>query len=296
MVDSIVPWIGPWCAAPRRNGSSYLPSCIAEGGCAVLRSTRGVALLTLALINVFTLAAAVILVRVLPVRLAMLKPVQVASRADVQARPVLGGPAGAALPTRSGLDGTLGRVLSSAALGSGVSAVVTDASGQVLWSRDPSQLGAPASTEKVATAVAALDVLGPDAHFTTKVVSGPGHSIVLVGGGDPTLAAGAAPSSGYPQPATLLALAASTARALKAAHRTQVQLAYDTSLYTGPGLAPGWPQSYVSTGDVTDITALEVDQGRVTTSDTPEDADDPTNFRARAVDPAQNAATSFAGF
>ena len=39
-----------------------LQSCTAKGGCAVLRSTRGVALLTLALINVFTLAAGVTLV------------------------------------------------------------------------------------------------------------------------------------------------------------------------------------------------------------------------------------------
>src|ERR1700744_4707353 len=100
MVDSIVPVAPP---LTQRAGLTMLHS---KGGCAVLRSTRGVALLTLALINVFAWAAGVILVRVRPVRLAMLKPVQVASRADVQASPVLGDPAGAALPTSSGLDGT----------------------------------------------------------------------------------------------------------------------------------------------------------------------------------------------
>jgi serine-type D-Ala-D-Ala carboxypeptidase/endopeptidase (penicillin-binding protein 4) len=262
----------------------------------VLRSTRGVALLTLALINVFTLAAGVVLVRMLPIRLDMLKPVQVASRGDVQAHPVLGDATGGTMPTSSGLDGTLGSVLSSSVLGSGVSAVVTDQSGQVLWSRDPSQLGAPASTEKVATAVAALDVLGPGARFTTKVVGGPGSSIVLVGGGDPTLAAGTPPLSQYPQPATLQALAAQTAKALKAAHRHQVELTYDDSLYTGPGLAPGWPGTYVTTGDVTSITSLEVDQGRLTTSGTPEDTDDPTNYRPRSSDPAGDAAQAFANF
>jgi D-alanyl-D-alanine carboxypeptidase/D-alanyl-D-alanine-endopeptidase (penicillin-binding protein 4) len=265
----------------------------------VLRSTRGVALLTLALINVFTLAAGVTLVRVLPVRLAALKPVRVADRGNVQASPVLGtaggGPASAG-PTGSGLDRALGTVLSASALGPGVSAVVADESGQVLWSRSPSQLGAPASTEKVATAVAALDVLGPDARFTTKAVTGPGDSIVLVGGGDPTLAAGAPPLSQYPQPATLQALAAGTAKALKAAHRSRVQLEYDTSRYTGPGLAPGWPDTYVTTGDVTSITSLEVDQGRLTTSGTPEDTDDPTNYRARSADPAAEAAESFGDF
>ena len=262
----------------------------------MLRSTRGVALLTLALINVFTLAAGVTLVRVLPPRLAMLKPVRVADRPDVQASPVLGSTRGGAMPTSSGLDTALGSVLSSAALGTGVSAVVADESGRVVWSRSPGQMAAPASTEKVATAVAALDVLGPGAHFTTKVVSGPGDSIVLVGGGDPTLAAGAPPLTDYPQPATLQALAAATAKGLKAAHRSRVQLGYDTSLYTGPDLAPGWPESYVSTGNVTSITSLEVDQGRLTTGGTPEDADDPVNFRARSSDPAARAAESFGDF
>ena len=145
------------------------------------RSTRGVALLTLAVINVFTLAAGVTLVRVLPDRLAMLKPVRVASRADVQASPVLAGTSAAAVPTSSGLSSALSGALTSSALGPGVSAVVADESGQVLWSHDASQQATPASTQKVATAVAALDVLGPDAHFVTKVVSGSGGRIVLVG-------------------------------------------------------------------------------------------------------------------
>src|SRR5579875_3449693 len=129
MVDSIVSWIVPWRATPRRNGSSYLPSCIAKGGCAVLRSTRGVALLTLALINVFTLVAGVTLVRMLPSRLAMLKPVQVASRPEVGASPAMANATGGAMPTGSGLDSALSGVLSSASLGSGVAAEVADQSG-----------------------------------------------------------------------------------------------------------------------------------------------------------------------
>jgi D-alanyl-D-alanine carboxypeptidase/D-alanyl-D-alanine-endopeptidase (penicillin-binding protein 4) len=253
-------------------------------------------LLTLALINVFTLVAGVTLVRMLPPRLAMLKPVQVANRPAAGSSPAMTSALGGAMPTSSGLDGALSGVLSSASLGSGVSAEVADQSGHVLWSRSPGQMTAPASTEKVATAVAALAVLGPGQRFSTKVVSGPGDSIVLVGGGDPTLAAGQAPLSQYPQPATLQDLAAITARALKAAHRTQVKLGYDSSLYTGPDLAPGWPESYVTIGDVTAITSLEVDQGRLTTSGTPEDTDDPTNFRARSGNPAADAAASFGRF
>ncbi|MGB6583277.1 MAG: D-alanyl-D-alanine carboxypeptidase/D-alanyl-D-alanine-endopeptidase, partial [Streptosporangiaceae bacterium] len=117
--------------------------------------------------------------------------------------------------------------------------------------------------------------------------------IVLVGGGDPTLAVNQFPAQDYPQPATLASLAAATARALKSQGRTTVSVGYDTSLYTGPGLAPGWPQSYVTTGNVTPIVSLEVDQGRLTTAGTPEDSDDPYNLRPRSADPAGVAASSF---
>jgi serine-type D-Ala-D-Ala carboxypeptidase/endopeptidase (penicillin-binding protein 4) len=117
-----------------------------------------------------------------------------------------------------------------------------------------------------------------------------------VGGGDPTLAAGRPPASDYPQPATLLQLAANTAHALRERGVHGVQLGYDTSLYTGPGLARGWPASYVTTGNVTDISPLEVDQGRLTASGKPQDADDPGNFSPRSPDPALEAAQAFAGF
>jgi serine-type D-Ala-D-Ala carboxypeptidase/endopeptidase (penicillin-binding protein 4) len=176
--------------------------------------------------------------------------------------------------------------------------LVTDlTTGQVLYSRDSATGFTPASTTKLATATAALQVLGPDARFTTKVVTGTGHgSIVLVGGGDPTLAAGRPPSSDYPQPATLLDLARQTAHALRERGVTSVQLGYDTSLYTGPGLGPDWSADDVSTGNVSVITPLEVDQGRLTPSGQPEDADDPANFRPRSADPSPQAAQAFAGF
>ena len=61
-------------------------------------------------------------------------------------------------------------------------------------------------------------------------------------------------------------------------------------------MAPGWPESYVTSGDVTQITALEVDQGRLTPAGAPEDADDPVNFRPRSADPVSMAVTSFESF
>jgi D-alanyl-D-alanine carboxypeptidase/D-alanyl-D-alanine-endopeptidase (penicillin-binding protein 4) len=152
----------------------------------------------------------------------------------------------------------------------------------------------PASTTKLATGLAALAVLGQNARFTTKVVRGatPG-SITLVGGGDPTLAVNPFPAQDYPQPATLASLAKATARTLKAQGHRTVVLGYDTSLYTGPGLAPGWPAAYVTAGDVTPIVPLEVDQGRLTAAGRPEDSDDPYNLAPRSQDPAGTAASAF---
>ena len=75
-----------------------------------------------------------------------------------------------------------------------------------------------------------------------------------------------------------------------------MRLSYDVSLFTGPLMAPGWTTSYVTTGNVTPITALEVDQGRLTRSGKPEDADNPVNFRPRSFTPEADAAASFASF
>jgi serine-type D-Ala-D-Ala carboxypeptidase/endopeptidase (penicillin-binding protein 4) len=264
----------------------------------MVRRTRIAAVLTLAMINVFTLAAAVTVARMLPPRLAALRVPSVAVGRVSGAGTVLApGAAAGLLPTASGLRSALASPLSAAALGPQVSAVVADpASGRVLLSEDGGRLSTPASTTKLATSVAALAVLGANATFTTRVVHGASpDDIILVGGGDPTLAVNRFPAQDYPQPATLASLAAATARALKSEGRTSVSVGYDASLYTGPGLAPGWPGAYVTTGNVTPIAALEVDQGRLTTAGTPEDSDDPYNLRPRTTDPAGMAAASFTG-
>ena len=260
------------------------------------RRTRIAAVLTLAMINVFTLAAGITVARMLPPRLAALRVPTVAAGPVDGAGTVLAPPtAGGSLPTASGLRSALAGPLSTAALGPQVSAVVADpATGRVLLSEDGARLLTPASTAKLITSAAALAVLGPNATFTTRVVNGATPDrIILVGGGDPTLAVNQFPAQDYPRPATLASLAAATARALKSQGRTTVSVGYDASLYTGPGLAPGWPQSYVTTGNVTPIVSLEVDQGRLTTAGTPEDSDDPYNLRPRSTDPAGVAAASF---
>jgi serine-type D-Ala-D-Ala carboxypeptidase/endopeptidase (penicillin-binding protein 4) len=265
----------------------------------VANRVRPAVVTALAMLNVFTLGAGVAVAALLPPRLALWQVPRVATVWFAAPAAVLTPAVSAgALPTSQGLTAELAPLIASRSLGPRVGVVVTDlASGRVLFSRAATSPATPASSAKVATAVAALAVLGPAARFTTRVVHGsaPG-SVILVGGGDPTLAAGRAPASDYPQPATLASLARQTARSLRAHGQRSVRVGYDVSLYTGPPLAPGWTTSYVTTGNVTPITSLEVDQGRLTASGRPEDADNPVNFRPRSFTPAPDAAAAFASF
>jgi D-alanyl-D-alanine carboxypeptidase/D-alanyl-D-alanine-endopeptidase (penicillin-binding protein 4) len=277
-------------------------------------------LISVALLCVFTVGAGLAVARLLPARLILWRIPRVAVRVFPLPGPVLspvsgpfavpGGPgrrSGASVgasggrgarPTRAGLRAALSAALGSPVLGPHLGLDVADlATGRVLYSRAAGSAFTPASTAKLAVAVAALRALGPGARLRTTVVSGrTKSSITLVGGGDPTLAAGRPPAGDYPQPATLRSLAAATARALRARGRRAVRLGYDTSLYTGPDFGPGWTTSYVSTGNVSLITSLEVDQGRLSASGTPQDADVPGNFRPRSADPARQAARAFARF
>ena len=158
-------------------------------------------------------------------------------------------------PTPAGVGSVLAPLLSAATLGSHVGMLVTSlATGQVLYSSNAAGGFAPASTTKIATAVAALSVLGPAAQFRTRVVAGAVARAASSwsAGATRRWPPGTPPAADYPQPATLAALAAQTARALRARGTSQRDASgYDTSLYAGPGLAPGWPDSYVTTGNVT---------------------------------------------
>lgn len=158
------------------------------------------------------------------------------------------------------------------------SGIVLDAgSGEVLWSSRPDQAQIPASTLKLLTCLAALDVLGPDKTFTTRVVQS-GKAIVLVGGGDPYLAS--KPAKEYPFPATSADLAKKTASALKKQGITTVTLGHDESLFTGPAWHPSWPQGYHD--QVSTISALWIDKGK------------PDEKSAPSQTPAATAATVFA--
>jgi serine-type D-Ala-D-Ala carboxypeptidase/endopeptidase (penicillin-binding protein 4) len=149
----------------------------------------------------------------------------------------------------------------------------------------------PASTLKLLTSVAALEALGPDRTFDTRVVSAGAGEIALVGGGDPFLASStptkppAASPAAAParRGASLQTLAQLTAASLHARGRTSVRLAYDASLFSGPRVDPHWPRTYLP-DVVSPITALWADEGR-----------SPTGY-GRVPDPPATAAAVFATY
>ena len=165
-------------------------------------------------------------------------------------------------PGAAGLQAAVDQALTDPALGGSLAVSVVDAvTGEPLLQRAADLPLIPASTTKIATAVAALTGLPADQRLRTRVVAGaaPGE-VVLVGGGDPTLAGPSTPVR-YPQPARLADLAAQARAALGAAAVTRVVV--DDSLYTGDRLAPGWKPSYVPEGQVAPVTAVMVDGGRL---------------------------------
>lgn len=114
-----------------------------------------------------------------------------------------------------------------------------------------------ASVMKLVTAVTAFEVLGPDFRFTTTVVPGEREgTVVLVGGGDPTLRSGEHNFFGGDT--------ASLAELAKQLPDEEINaVGIDTSLYTGERWHPHWHKSDRAEGNVAPMTPLMLDGGRV---------------------------------
>jgi serine-type D-Ala-D-Ala carboxypeptidase/endopeptidase (penicillin-binding protein 4) len=179
----------------------------------------------------------------------------------------------------------LARLVRAKQLGGQLAVDVAQLSDGSVVYRHGAPMVTPASTLKMLTATAALEALGPDHRFVTKVVATPSSPrITLVGGGDPLLGRDASdPDGTYPARADLNTLARATAKALTGLGRARVRLAYDASLFTGPSVNPRWEPSYVPDNVVSPISALWVDEGR-----------ERRGFGLRSPDPAAAAAQAFA--
>ncbi len=127
---------------------------------------------------------------------------------------------------------------------------------------------ATGSTMKLLTAAAAVSALGPDLTLETRVVEGSdADTVVIVGGGDPTLSRlPSGQDSVYPDAAHLDDLAQQVrdarARDPRLADVPVSRVEVDASLFSGPAWNPGWPESARTSGSVSNITALMVDGDR----------------------------------
>lgn len=177
------------------------------------------------------------------------------------------------LPIPAAVAATVRAPLSDAGLGPAKNVhelVVDAATGAHLLDRGGMAASPPASTIKIATAAAALTVLGPQTRLGTTVVGAVPikgvvtGNLVLLGGGDPTLTTA---TTGLAGRVSMSAIAKTLiAGGVK---RVTGSVVGDGSLFTGPGTAPGWHASYVTDGSVAPVSALEVDGGRYSPSPEP---------------------------
>lgn len=173
-------------------------------------------------------------------------------------------PDSAAVPSTPGMTAALAAALADPNLGS-LAGRITDAStGQQIWEQRADVPMQPASTNKVLTAAAALLTLDRNARVATTVQAAdqarmPGV-VVLVGGGDPTLSAAPPGEETWYRGAARISDLAEQVRK-SGVRATAVQV--DTSLFSGPDMAPGWDPADIGGGDISPIQSVMLDAGRI---------------------------------
>ena len=160
---------------------------------------------------------------------------------------------------------------------------VSTMGGEKLFSRDGTDALPEGSVHKLLTAAAAIEVLGPKYRLKTTVVKGSkAGTIVLVGGGDPTLSR--ASSSFYPGSPKLADLAKQVKKSLKGEKIRKIVL---DATYWNPkdNWDSTWARSEQRIGYLSETTALQVDGDR---------ANPGSNVSPRSTDPVKKAGQYFA--
>ncbi|WP_253259621.1 D-alanyl-D-alanine carboxypeptidase/D-alanyl-D-alanine-endopeptidase [Subtercola boreus] len=204
-----------------------------------------------------------------------LDPVPTATGPAVERRPQPTAAAAPAVVRTCSVDA----LASAGGLGTFQGTVRDASTGSILFDRGGEQFSRTASVMKVLTSAAALAVLGPDHRVTTRVVRGAAAGeVVLVGGGDVTLASGA--SNIYNDSASMDDLAAQVKTAWSddpsSGGSSISTITLDASLFTGDTWQPSWNRVEQTEGSTAEVTALMVDGDRANPSaDTSPRSDDP---------------------
>jgi D-alanyl-D-alanine carboxypeptidase/D-alanyl-D-alanine-endopeptidase (penicillin-binding protein 4) len=144
--------------------------------------------------------------------------------------------------------------------------VVDLKTGKTLYARNDNRLFLPASNMKLFTAALALERLGPDYHFTTRLVRVPSGDVVLQGGGDPSLSGRVYPyqkdpaSSGDP----LRAIEEMADQAIAAGLvRVDGDVIGDDQLYPWAPYPPSWTADDVIHEDGAPVSALTLNDNEI---------------------------------
>ncbi|MHB1172697.1 MAG: D-alanyl-D-alanine carboxypeptidase/D-alanyl-D-alanine-endopeptidase [Lacisediminihabitans sp.] len=198
-------------------------------------------------------------------------------------RPVLAAPAPATRLRTCSVAG----LAADPRLGSFEGSVLNATTGQVLFDRSASVAAPTASVMKTLISASALATLGPDYQMSTRVYAGtaPG-SIVLVGGGDPTLSAlPAGVESFYKGAPKLSDLASPVTRARGAGAVPITSIILDATLWnTADRWDLSWPASERTQGYQPEIVPLMVDGDR---------ANPQAQTSPRSTDPVGRAGAAF---
>lgn len=193
----------------------------------------------------------------------------------------------------SALDGLVARQ-------SGTTCLTVSSSGRTVYAHAPDVALVPASIEKLFTAVAALEVLGPDHRLRTRVLAAapPVAGVVtgdlwLVGGGDPLLATDPYLARFRRQP-QIATDAEALADAVAAAGVTQVGGAVvgDESRFDSVRYVGAWPARFIEQDQSGPISALTIDDNWATFPPSPEVA---VPDESPAPDPPAHAAGVLTG-
>ncbi len=190
----------------------------------------------------------------------------------------------APLPSTSDVGALVKELAADARLGERVGVFVADAeTGEMLGAANPDAQFTPASTQKILTAVAALSELDPDSTLDTTAVLDGRDRVVLVGGGDMMLAAGAGDPDAVNGHAGLADLADEVADHLLVSGPETVRLSFDDSLFTGAPISPAVTPAAADPGHVGPVAALAIDRGLL----------EPGSWGRRWPDPALRTAQVF---
>ena len=170
-------------------------------------------------------------------------------------------------------------------LGNLQAVVIDAATDTVLFDRGADKPAATASTMKLLTAAAALNILGPNYRVDTRVYQDPAQpgTIILVGGGDPTLSRTAPGQQSVYRDAPKLSTLAVGVNA-KMAGTPITKIIVDGSLFTGPSWDANWERSEQTQGYMSEVTALQVDGDR---------SNPASNTSPRSTTPVLNAGKYF---